>query len=179
MYAGQDILFTKVEITGKKRKRLDFDNQWSPEIKKNDPSFRGLALTVETDDGISRRTIARNPNDLLFLNIMKSDERRPKQIDLPLHNNSTMHKDPGIFLTAGRLEDGKVTIKWTSRDSDLRVFNVYRRSADESRYRLIAEKVSGEAFTDPFVFRKAVIGTRLAALIPMIWALQLGAVEIE
>jgi hypothetical protein len=133
---------------------MDFDSSWSPEFKKNDPSFRGLALTVETDDGTSRRTIARNPNDLLSLNIMKSDGLRPKQIDLPLYNTSLINSDPGIFLTARRLEDGKVTIRWTSRDSELRFFNVYRRGASESRYRLIAEKISGDEFTDHFVFQE-------------------------
>jgi hypothetical protein len=133
---------------------IDFDSSWSPEIKKNDPSFRGLALTMETDDGNSRRTIARNPNDLLNLNIRKSDGRIAKQIELPLLGTSGMNDNTGIFLTAKRLEDGKVTIKWTSRDSELRFFNVYRRDSNESRYRLIAERVSGDAFTDHFVFQE-------------------------
>jgi hypothetical protein len=133
---------------------IDFDSSWSPEIKKNDPSFRGLALSITTDDGNSRRTIARNPNDLLNLNIRKSDGRIAKQIDLPLFGTSGMNKDNSIFLTAERLEDGKVTIKWTSRDSKLRFFNVYRRDSNESRYRLIAERVSGDVFIDHFVFQE-------------------------
>jgi hypothetical protein len=131
---------------------MDFDSSWSPEFKKYDPAFRGLAFIVENEGGTTRRASVRNPEDLSSLNKNEMNRGSIKQIDLSQYSASVLNTDPDIFLTATRAEDGKIKLSWISKNSETRYFNIYRRGTGESRYRLIAEKVSGDEFTDHFVF---------------------------
>ncbi len=130
--------------------QIDFSCYWSPEFKKHDPSFRGLILSVENSTG-RRTTIVTSPEDIPGLSV-KPDNKlaRSAKIDLQKYLKLDPDSESTIYLSAVRDKDGKIRVNWLNKDNMVEKFNIYRRTNDESQYRLIAERLEVTEFLDIF-----------------------------
>jgi hypothetical protein len=144
----------KVEIPAESRIELDFSAYWSPEFKQYDPSFRGLIIPVGKDGEVYRWTAVSSPDQFGAIEPEPSTEItasvKPLKIDISNVDFNLTDKSDSLYLSASRSEDGKVELNWLDKEAGVSGYNIYRRTADESEYRLIAERIKTSSFLDLF-----------------------------
>jgi hypothetical protein len=159
------IHFDQADISAKSIIEIDFNSNSSPEARKFSPEFRGLIIPVTYKNELSKNIAVTDPSQLT-----KNVGRNSLPVDVSKLDLNKINKFPladtadGIYLTAMRNDSGAVQLSWQTKESGLKLFNVYRRAQNENQYRLIGERVTADGFIDKYVFSDTSYWYKLAGL---------------